>query len=261
MFAKGQWVQRYKRLKKLGEGTYGVVYKAENTSTKEIVAIKKIYVDDNDEGVPSTAIREISLLKSLSHDNIIQLKETIYFNDDLYLVFEYFDNDLKKYFNKNKHSICANEIKHYLHQILLAIDYCHTNRIYHRDLKPQNILINEATKQIQLADFGLSRTITLPNRTWTHEVVTLWYRSPEILLGIKHYSHTTDIWSIGCIFGEFCNQSMALFRGDSEICQLMYIFKNLGTPSRKSVLSTLPFFGQRFPKWKPKPMKLMIPSL
>lgn len=268
MFSNRQWLSKYRRLSKLGEGTYGIVYKAENTSTKQIVAIKQIFIDDDDEGVPSTAIREISLLKELKHDNIIQLKETMYHNDNLYLVFDYFHNDLKKYFNKNKHSISMNEINHYLYQILLAINYCHSQRIYHRDLKPQNILINEHTKQIKIADFGLSRTITIPNKTWTHEVITLWYRAPEILLGMKRYTHTADIWSIGCIFGEFCNHSTPLFRGDSEICQLMYIFKNLGTPnyfnSNDNCLLYLPYFknnASKFPKWRKKPIKLMIPSL
>eukprot|EP01084_Bolivina_argentea_P157693 274776_1 len=265
MYNNGQWISKYRRIAKIGSGTYGSVYKAENMETKAIVAIKKIYIDEDDEGLPSTAIREIGILKSMDHKNIVKLNETIYFNENLYLVFEFFDGDLKKYFNKYRHKICSNEIKHYLHQMLSAIEYCHAHRIYHRDLKPQNILIKEATKQIQLADFGLSRTITLPNKTWTHEVITLWYRSPEILLGKHRYGSSPDMWSIGCIFGEFCNQSVPLFRGDSEICQLMYIFKNLGTPSIKhNSLHDLPYFKQNahlFPKWKAKPFRLMVPNL
>ena len=222
MFHRDKWVSKYKRLKKLGQGTYGVVYKAEHTSSKEIVAVKQIYVDEDNEGIPSTAIREIALLKSLDHPHIIKLKETIYHNDNLYLVFPYFDSDLKKYFNSKKDKIPMHEITDFVYQILLATNHCHSKRIYHRDLKPQNILIDERTKQIKLADFGLSRTFTLPNQTWTHEVITLWYRSPEILLGMKHYTHTSDLWSIGCIFGEFCNKSVPLFRGDSEICQVQF---------------------------------------
>jgi len=264
MFGRS-WVQRYKRLKKLGEGTYGIVYKAENTSTKKIVAIKQIYISEDDEGVPSTAIREIALLKSLNHKNIIKLNETIYFNENLFLVFPFFDCDLKNYFSKNNGKITKKEVMFILYQILLAINYCHSKRVYHRDLKPQNILIDEKTKHIKLADFGLSRTITLPNKPWTHEVITLWYRSPEILLGINRYSHTADIWSIGCMFGEFCNGNTPLFRGDSEICQLLYIFKNMGTPSSsKTNICSLPHFKQNarlFPQWKAKPIKLMIPSL
>lgn len=268
MFSNREWLSKYRRICKLGEGTYGIVFKAENTRTRKIVAIKQIFIEDDDEGVPSTAIREIALLKELKHDNIISLKETIYYNNNLYLVFDFFHNDLKQYFNKNKYMINIDEINHYLYQMLLAIDYCHKHRIYHRDLKPQNILINEITKTIKLADFGLSRTITIPNKTWTHEVITLWYRCPEIILGIKNYSHVIDIWSLGCIFGEMCNKSVPIFRGDSEICQLMYIFKNLGTPnylsSDNNSLCNLPHFKPNaalFPKWKPKSIKYMIPML
>eukprot|EP00485_Elphidium_margaritaceum_P023433 CAMPEP_0202712548 /NCGR_PEP_ID=MMETSP1385-20130828/42699_1 /ASSEMBLY_ACC=CAM_ASM_000861 /TAXON_ID=933848 /ORGANISM="Elphidium margaritaceum" /LENGTH=194 /DNA_ID=CAMNT_0049372621 /DNA_START=8 /DNA_END=589 /DNA_ORIENTATION=+ len=194
MLDSRQWIPNYTRLNKLGEGTYGEVYKAENVETNQIVAIKRLFMDDANEGIPSTTVREIALLKSLDHCNIVRLQETVYFHHNLFLVFAYFDNDLKKYFDRNRGTISMNEIKHYVQQILMAVEHCHSKRVYHRDLKPQNILIDEATKQIKLADFGLSRTITLPNKSWTHEVITLWYRPPEILLGAKTYSHTADIW-------------------------------------------------------------------
>jgi serine/threonine protein kinase len=120
------------------------------------------------------------------------------------LVFEFLDNDLKQYIDlkrKKKQTLDPYLIKSYLFQILKGIAFCHSHRVLHRDLKPQNLLIDKEGN-IKLADFGLARAFNLPIRTYTHEVVTLWYRSPEILLGGKHYSTGVDIWSIGCIFAE-----------------------------------------------------------
>ena len=136
--------------------------------------------------------------------------------------------------------------------MLEAIDYCHTNRIIHRDLKPQNLLVSK-NKQIKLADFGLSRSFGLPMQTYTHEVVTLWYRPPEILLGQNNYSTSVDIWSAGCIFMEMLN-SRPLFRGDSEIDQIFKIFQLLGTPDENTWpgVSKLPDYKSNFPKFNGK---------
>lgn len=146
-------------------------------------------------------MREISLLKNIKHHAIVKLFEVIVAGGCLYMVFEYLDMDLKKLLDRKKFLLTAKVVKSYLHQLLQAIDYCHLNRILHRDLKPQNLLL-DCRGHIKLADFGLARTFTIPLRAYTHEVVTLWYRAPEILLGGKLYSTGVDIWSIGCIFAE-----------------------------------------------------------
>lgn len=124
----------------------------------------------------------------------------------------------------------------------------------HRDLKPQNLLIDK-NGVIKLADFGLARAFGLPVKTYTHEVVTLWYRAPEILLGQKQYSTPVDIWSIGCIYAEMA-QRRALFAGDSEIDQIFKIFQAQGTPNENHWPSALKLqdFKPTFPKWKGIPL-------
>jgi len=208
-------ISKYQRLEKLGEGTYGVVYKAQDKTTGAIIALKKIRLFE-DEGVPGTTIREISLLKELAHPNIVLLSDVVNVNKQIYLVFEFLDNDLKQYMDlkkKKQEQLDPILVKSYLYQILKGIAFCHCHRVLHRDLKPQNLLIDKKGA-IKLADFGLARAFNLPVRTYTHEVVTLWYRAPEILLGSKHYSTPVDIWAIGCIFAEMFLQQ-ALFQGDS----------------------------------------------
>lgn len=146
-------------------------------------------------------MREISLLKNMKHHSIVQLFDVILVSGCLYMVFEYLDMDLKNLLDRKKALLTPKVVKSYLHQLLDAIDYCHMNRILHRDLKPQNLLL-DCMGHIKLADFGLARTFTIPLRCYTHEVVTLWYRAPEILLGGKMYTSGVDIWSVGCIFAE-----------------------------------------------------------
>ncbi|XP_075758045.1 cyclin-dependent kinase 2 isoform X2 [Pelodiscus sinensis] len=195
-------MENFQKVEKIGEGTYGVVYKAKNKATGEVVALKKIRLDTETEGVPSTAIREISLLKELNHTNIVKLLDVIHTENKLYLVFEFLHQDLKKFMDSSSVSgIPLPLIKSYLFQLLQGLAFCHSHRVLHRDLKPQNLLIN-AEGAIKLADFGLARAFGVPVRTYTHEVVTLWYRAPEILLGCKYYSTAVDIWSLGCIFAE-----------------------------------------------------------
>jgi cyclin-dependent kinase 2 len=153
-------------------------------------------------------------------------------------------------------------IKLYLWQMLTGIAYCHGRRILHRDLKPQNLLVDRQHNQLKLADFGLARAFGIPVRAYTHEVVTLWYRAPEILLGSKTYSTPVDLWSIGCIFAEMLNHK-PLFPGDSEIDQLFKIFQVMGTPDESTWqgVSTLPDYKDTFPKWRPRNMADVAPTL
>ncbi|KAG5578275.1 hypothetical protein H5410_058409 [Solanum commersonii] len=267
-------MDQYEKIGKIGEGTYGVVYKALVRATKEIVALKKIRLEQEDEGVPSTAIREISLLKEMQHRNIVRLLDVVHSEKRLYLVFEYLDLDLKKHmdscpeFSKDTGVVKVSKIKIYIplelfvYQMLCGIAYCHSRRVLHRDLKPQNLLIDPRTNVLKLADFGLGRAFGIPVRTFTHEVVTLWYRAPEILLGSRHYSTPVDVWSAGCIFAEMVNQQ-PLFPGDSEIDELFKIFRVVGTPIEDTWtgVTSLPDYKSTFPKWPPKDLATVVPNL
>lgn len=216
----------YTKLEKVGQGTYGIVYKAkEKAGQNRIVALKKIRLEAEDEGVPSTAIREISLLKELKHPNIVELMDVVHNDSKLYLVFEYLDLDLKRFMDSQTGvgGLTPRHVASYLKQLISGISFCHSHRILHRDLKPQNLLIdNEGT--LKIADFGLARAFGIPLRIYTHEVVTLWYRAPEVLLGSRHYSTGVDMWSIGCIFAEMASHQ-PLFPGDSEIDEIFRIFR------------------------------------
>jgi cyclin-dependent kinase len=222
-------MERYTKLEKVGEGTYGVVFKAKDRMTGEILALKKIRLEAEDEGIPSTAIREISLLKELQHQNIVRLYDVVHTDRKLTLVFEFLDQDLKKYLDMNEKGLEPAVVKWFLYQLLKGVAYCHYHRVLHRDLKPQNLLINREG-ELKLADFGLARAFGIPVRSYTHEVVTLWYRAPDVLMGSRRYSTPVDIWSIGCIFAEMAN-GRPLFAGVSDMDQLQRIFQTLGSPT------------------------------
>ncbi|XP_022079981.1 cyclin-dependent kinase 1-like [Acanthaster planci] len=243
-------MEDYSKIEKIGEGTYGVVYKGRCKKDGSIVALKKIRLESEEEGVPSTAIREIALLKELQHPNVVNLSNVLMQENRLYLVFEFLTMDLKKYMETLRGTVMDPElVKSYLHQIVQGILFCHCRRVLHRDLKPQNLLINEKGI-IKLADFGLARAFGIPVRVYTHEVVTLWYRAPEVLLGSPRYSTPVDVWSIGCIFAEMVTKR-PLFHGDSEIDQLFRIFRTLGTPTDQSWpgVTELPDYKPTFPNW------------
>ncbi|KAL7746219.1 Cyclin-dependent kinase catalytic subunit [Sorochytrium milnesiophthora] len=241
--------ENYQRLAKLGEGTYGVVYKCRDRTTGRIVALKKIKLEQEENGVPSTSIREISVLKELKHPNVVRLFDLICNDTRLQLVFEFLDYDLRKHMEKNPDQFTPMQVKSYLFQLLSGIDYCHRRRIIHRDLKPQNLLVDNKGF-LKIADFGLARAFGVPMRNYTHEVVTLWYRAPEVLLGTRVYGCPIDIWSIGCIFAEMANRA-PLFPGDSEIDQLFRIFRILGTPNEETWpgVSEMKDWKPHFPQW------------
>jgi len=230
-----QDLNNYQRIEKVGEGTYGVVYKSKYKLTDQLVALKKIRLEGEDEGVPATSIREICTLKELQHPNIVKLIDVILDTTKVYLVFEYLYMDLKKYIDDQKAEgtrIDMGLTTSYAYQICQAMDFCHSRRIIHRDMKPQNLLIDRGGL-IKIADFGLARVYKIPFRPLTHEVITMWYRAPEILLGKAIYSCPVDCWSVGAIIAEMIT-NVALFAGDSEIDQLFKIFRVLGTPTEET---------------------------
>ncbi|CAE8587155.1 unnamed protein product [Polarella glacialis] len=215
--------------KPVGEGTYGAVYRAFCSLTQKTVAVKRVKMEHEDEGVPSTAIREVAVLKAADHPNIVKLLDVSCSPGRLHLVFEFVDVNLKQHMKKHGMHLEPSMIRSFMRQLESGIDYCHSRRIIHRDLKPQNILI-DSEDVLKIADFGMARAFCVPIPKYTHEVVTTWYRSPEILFGCEEYSLGVDVWSAGCILGEMATGA-PLFHGDSEIDTIFQIFRKLGTPS------------------------------
>merc|ERR1712048_1458066 len=258
-------LQNYRKIEKVGEGTYGVVYKACHRESGKIVALKKIRLENEEEGVPSTAIREISVLKELQHPNIVELIDVIMTNQKLYLVFEYLSMDAKRYldnFLKPDEYISSVQLKSFCYQIIAALAFCHCRRIMHRDLKPQNLLIDQEGKRIKLADFGLARAFGVPVRAYTHEVVTLWYRAPEVLLGTQRYSTALDMWSMATVIVELATKK-SIFCGDSEIDQLYRIFTVMGTPNNTiwPGFENFADYNKNFPVWSRKGLKVKMGEL
>ncbi|SCV74056.1 BQ2448_6488 [Microbotryum intermedium] len=329
-------MEAYHDLGKIGEGeshddptrTYGTVYKCIHPTTKQLVAMKKIRLEDDDEGVPSTALREVSVLMELGqsdgpgHDNVVKLLDVIHNDSCLCLVFEFLDLDLKKFMDNASQAAdlamsksaseggtgmginldaagpsrgklrarrglppdlvkvsatgamssvssrhCSSDHKFLnlfqklMTQLLLGLSHLHSRRILHRDLKPQNLLIDKAGN-LKIADFGLARAFGIPLRTYTHEIVTLWYRPPCVLLGGRRYTTAVDVWSVGTIFAEMLS-GMPLVPGDSEIDQIFKIFRLLGTPTAEvwPGLATMPDFKPTFPRWRPQNLREVLPEM
>ena len=236
--------------KPLGKGAFGQVSKAKDEEGNEIYAIKEFsFKEDKDaknEGIPSTAIREVYLLKELNHVNIERLIDVLHSPKFFTLVFEFIDTDLRKIIEGRKKvgdKLYPHEIKSYLYQLLKGVEYMHRSKIIHRDLKPANLLITK-NNVLKIADFGLARGYALPIRNFTHIVVTLYYRAPDVLLGNKNYTTSIDMWSIGCIFGEMvCKEQ--LFKATTEEALADKIFYYLGTPNE----DTYPGL-EELPLWK-----------
>lgn len=246
---------RFNDLKKVGSGTYGVVYSGYDTQLQRDVAIKKVKLELEEEGIPSTTLRELSLLNDLKHPNIVELLDIIWEENNILLVFELCKMDMKQYvYDQNKGRLDAKKVKKFMKDLLESILFWHENATFHRDLKPNNLLVdNEGT--LKLADFGLARAFNLPMKDYTHEVVTLWYRAPEILLGDNSYSLPIDIWACGAIFYEFAHKK-PFFYGHSEIDVIFKIFEIWGTPTNAEWegVEKLRFYKAKFPKFKGKPI-------
>ena len=254
-------LNEFRKVRKIGEGTYGEVYEAIDTINNRKVAMKKMRIENKDEGIPITALREMCILKHLRHNNVVQLYEIIQDVDKIVLIFEYADMDLKMYVDKEKGIKDIKIIQQFTLQILKGLYYCNINRIIHRDLKPQNLLLISSEMTLKLCDFGLSRMFSLPMGKMTHEIITLWYRPPEVLLGIENYTTKVDSWSIGCIMAEMIT-GKPLFPGDCEIGELFKIFQIMGTPNEDTWpgIYKLKDFSLNFPQWKPKKLKDLFPN-
>ncbi|ONM16447.1 hypothetical protein ZEAMMB73_Zm00001d003222 [Zea mays] len=226
-------VDEFERLNKINEGTYGVVYRARDKKTSEIVALKKVKMEREREGFPLTSLREINILLSFHHPSIVDVKEVVVGSslDSIFMVMEYMEHDLKGVMETMKQPYTQSEVKCLMLQLLEGVKYLHDNWVLHRDLKTSNLLLNNRG-ELKICDFGLSRQYGSPLKPYTQLVVTLWYRAPELLLGTKEYSTAIDMWSVGCIMAELLAKE-PLFNGKTEFEQLDKIFRTLGTPSEK----------------------------
>ncbi|KAK2935730.1 hypothetical protein FoTM2_003673 [Fusarium oxysporum f. sp. vasinfectum] len=217
----------------VGSGTYGKVFKGLNVYTKGMVALKRIRMEGERDGFPVTAIREIKLLQSLRHVNIVNLQEVMVEKNDCFMVFEYLSHDLTGLLNHPTFKLETAQKKDLAKQMFEGLDYLHTRGVLHRDIKAANILVsNEGV--LKIADFGLARFYAKRHQLdYTNRVITIWYRSPELLLGETKYTAAVDVWSAACVMVEIFDRN-AIFPGDgTELSQLEKIYNVMGTPNLK----------------------------
>jgi cell division cycle 2-like protein len=237
----------YELIEKIGEGTYGVVYKARDKRTNELRALKKVRIRQADDakdkaagpkpGLSITSYREIDILKSVRHESIVTLLDVCIDRerDDVYLVFEYEPIDLADLHDHNnfKPMFSVTEVKRLMLDLFEAMDYLHSSWLIHRDIKMSNLLYDNKG-HIKLADFGLARLYAWPlkDHRLTPKVVTLWYRAPELLFGDENYDTAIDMWSLGCVMAELV-LGRPVLAGQTELEQLTRMCKLLGTPSER----------------------------
>ncbi|KAG8767309.1 TFIIH complex serine/threonine-protein kinase subunit kin28 [Ceratobasidium sp. 428] len=226
-------------------------------STDRKIAIKKIKVAQMKEGLDQSAIREVRYLRELHHPNVIELLDVFSTKTNLNLVLEFLETDLEAVIKDRSSVFLPADIKSWMAMTLRGLEYCHRNWVLHRDLKPNNLLI-AADGQLKLADFGLARDFADPGQKMTCQVITRWYRPPELLYGARYYSTGVDMWSVGCIFAELMLRTPYL-PGESDMDQLKTIFRALGTPTEEdwpghTSLPDYTSFGH-FPK---SPLKLLF---
>ncbi|KAJ3360053.1 kinase subunit of RNA polymerase II carboxy-terminal domain kinase I [Kappamyces sp. JEL0680] len=261
-------MSQYEIGSQVGEGTYGQVFKAQNKKTGGYVALKKLYLKEDDkgkeknrDGFPITSIREIEILRSLNHENVVKLQAIISHSTspehlDMYMDFEYMNHDLTGILNNAATLYSLPHIKCLARQLFKGLEYLHSKNIIHRDIKGANLLLNNQG-YLKITDFGLARRLHIDRDSgeplegfeYTNRVVTLWYRSPELLFGSTSYGFEVDIWSAGCIIMEFYTK-FAIFQGRTEIEQLELIFKLCGSPTEENwpEAKLLPWHGLlRFP--------------
>lgn len=250
--------KRYEKLSFLGEGQFATVYKARDKETGVIVAVKKIKFGNRTEaadGINRTALREIKLLQELKHINIIGLVDVFGHGSNISLVYDYMDTDLEEIIRDRDNIVLTPaHIKTYMIMILHGLEYLHANWILHRDLKPNNLLIDEKGI-LKIGDFGLAKFYGSPTREMTHQVVTRWYRAPELLFGARIYSTGVDIWAVGCIFAELLRRE-PLLPGETDLNQLVRIFDLFGTPNETNWprVKSLPDYVE-FKPVGPRPLK------
>ncbi|SCV04229.1 LANO_0G08944g1_1 [Lachancea nothofagi CBS 11611] len=221
----------YSKEKKVGEGTYAVVYVGTKRSSNRRIAIKEIKTSGFKDGLDMSAIREVKYLQEMQHANVIELVDVFMAQNNLNLVLEFLPADLEMIIKDTSILFTQADIKSWLLMTLRGVHHCHRNFILHRDLKPNNLLL-APDGQLKLADFGLARNMGSPQEFLTSNVVTRWYRAPELLFGAKHYTGAVDMWSVGVIFAELMLR-IPYLPGKDDIDQIDVTFRALGTPTDK----------------------------
>eukprot|EP00039_Didymoeca_costata_P030040 m.27656 g.27656 ORF g.27656 m.27656 type:complete len:342 (-) comp7917_c0_seq1:35-1060(-) len=249
---------RYKKIKHLGDGQFGTVYKAEDQETKNIYAVKRIRLGDMATaalGVNVTAIREIKLLQELDHENVIKLADIYESKSNVHLVLELCYTDLEKIIQNPAITLNTSDVKSFMLMTCRGIEFLHDNWILHRDLKPNNLFITEGGV-LKVGDFGLATFYASPSRPYTSQVVTLWYRAPELLFGAKSYGGGVDMWAVGCIQAELERRD-AFMKGTSDLDQLSVITNTLGpcTEDNWPGVSKLPDYLKCKPEFPPRPLR------
>ncbi|KAK7506825.1 hypothetical protein BaRGS_00001676 [Batillaria attramentaria] len=242
-------MEKYEKIGKIGEGSYGVVFKCRNKDTQQLVAIKKFVESEDDPLIKKIAMREIRMLKQLKHPNLVRLIEVFRRKKRLHLVFDYVDHTLLNELDRHPRGLPEGMVKRIVYQTLLAVNFCHQYNTIHRDVKPENILITRQG-QVKLCDFGFARILTGPGDEYTDYVATRWYRAPELLVGDTQYGPPVDVWAIGCVFAELLTGS-PLWPGRSDVDQLYLIRKTLGDliPRHMQIFSNNAFFkGMSIPE-------------
>ena len=224
-------LRHYKKDSRVGEGTYAVVFLGKQLRTSRDVAIKEIKTGLFKDGLDMSAIREVKYLQEMKHNNVIELVDVFLSNNNLNLVLEFLPQDLEGLIKDANIVFKPADIKAWLLMTLRGVHHCHRNFILHRDLKPNNLLI-AADGQLKLADFGLARSLGNANEEFTSNVVTRWYRAPELLFGARHYTPAIDMWSVGVIFAELMLRTPYL-PGKDDIDQVDVTFRALGTPTEQ----------------------------
>ncbi|XP_060030985.1 cyclin-dependent kinase-like 1 isoform X2 [Erinaceus europaeus] len=236
-------MERYEKIGKIGEGSYGVVFKCRNRDTGQVVAIKRFLESEDDPVIKKIALREIRMLKQLKHPNLVNLIEVFRRKRKLHLVFEYCDHTVLHELDRYQRGVPEHLVKSITWQTLQAVNFCHKHNCIHRDVKPENILITKHSV-IKLCDFGFARLLTGPSDYYTDYVATRWYRSPELLVGDTQYGPPVDVWAIGCVFAELL-LGAPIWPGKSDVDQLYLIQKTLGDliPRHQQVFSTNQYFS------------------
>lgn len=229
--ANAERQKRWAKDQKIGEGTYAVVYRGREMATGRKVAIKKIKMGQFKDGLDMSALREVKYLRELKHQNVIELLDVFSSKKNLNLVLEFLETDLELVIKDRSLVFLPADIKSWIAMTFRGLEFCHRNFILHRDLKPNNLLI-AADGQLKIADFGLARDAADPGYKMTCQVITRWYRPPELLFGCRYYSSAVDVWSVGCIFAELMLRTPYL-PGESDMDQLRTTFRALGTPTEE----------------------------
>jgi len=255
-------MDKYEKLSKIGEGSYGEVFKCRNRESGQIVAIKKFVESEDDPLIKKIALREVRMLKQLKHGNLVNLLEVFRRKRKLHLVFEYCDRTVLTELMDNKWGVDSLTLQKIVYQTLSAVMYCHDHNCIHRDVKPENILITKEGT-VKLCDFGFARVLSVGDE-YTDYVATRWYRAPELLVGDTQYGPPVDVWAIGCVFAELlCGEP--LWPGRSDVDQLYLIKRTLGDliPRHAQIFSNNSFFrGLKIPQPdRMEPLEVKFPNI